>query len=325
MKQIFYFFLLIFFVFSKNILALPSIINPIHWEEIAPAKADINFYDELFTDVIPRVWRNISPHGYNYGTKALTEVMIWEGEDFCGYIAYQRIFDPGWAYDFSYDLGMKIENLWEQTKMGKTKPYFNEKCALYDPDQPPPGKARGKNTRLTSIQKKKGMKGNREPVRVQRFGYTKPKFECLMIAGGLGTSGWAQYDSALVVSSFGAHLCVKDGSYFTQDKIKQLARSIGVDDIDTASLKIKSPPPSELRLDLSAYKEITGKRENYYIDSGFAKVDKVSTKSSKNNKIVQLSSDEIEEKLRKLKELFEKELISQTDYTQRKKTLLDLL
>ena len=32
-------------------------------------------------DIVPRVWRNISPHGYNYGTKALTEQIIWEGKN----------------------------------------------------------------------------------------------------------------------------------------------------------------------------------------------------------------------------------------------------
>jgi len=62
-KKIFNFFLILIIslFLSKQSIALPTHINPFNWVEKAPSKANVNFYDELFLDVVPRYFHNISP------------------------------------------------------------------------------------------------------------------------------------------------------------------------------------------------------------------------------------------------------------------------
>ena len=125
-----FFSILIFYTFlflSNNILAEPvTSIDWKLWKEIPPSNARVNFYDELFLDIIPRAWNNVSPHGGNLGTKIEVEMIIWEGKDFCGYVGYSRLFDPDWA-GATYVLGAKLENLFEQNTNSKKSPAFNEK------------------------------------------------------------------------------------------------------------------------------------------------------------------------------------------------------
>ena len=333
-KIFFYFFLILIIslFLSKQSSALPTHINPFNWVEKAPSKANVNFYDELFLDVVPRYFHNISPHGYNYGTKIEADVLIWEGKDFCAFVFYDRIFDPDWAYAYSWILGAKLKNVFEQSNNSVHYSFYNEKCALYDTSADYSGKKkRAYNENIGRVDKRKGIKGNLKPVRVQRFEYLNPKLECLFLGGGLGTSGWSQYSADLTTASISAHLCVKDGSYFTKDKIKQLARSLGVKDIPDASLKIKAEAPEDLLLDLSAFTEVTGKRDDYSITLASEKSEKKETIDSNNSQddtdtvSTDLNNDSIEEKLIKLKNLFDKDLITEEEYKEQKKELLDLL
>lgn len=353
------FFSTSFLFLSPSALAVPfTIINWDLWKEIPPANARVNFYDELFLDTIPRVWNNVSPHGGNLGTKIEAEIMIWEGKDFCGYVSYYRLFDPDWAGD-TYVLGAKLDNLFEQSTNVKKSPTYSEKCALIDPNSPRAGMSKGFNNRIKNIGKKKGMKGNKEAVRTQRFDYTNPDLKCMFFAGGLGPSKWTMYYGSLYLAEIWAHLCVKDSSYFTAKKIKQLARSLGIETDDSVSTKLKGDPPEDLKIDLSKFTEVTGKRDNYSIgseqvgDSQNQQTDsiKVINKKTKCKKLsgeiyetnrgychttetvvidseaslqpTKDSSKNLEKKLIKLKDLFEKKLISKEEYESEKKEILN--
>ena len=315
----FIFFLL--FNFCNSAYSLPTYINPDTWAEKPPALANLNLYDELLLETVPRFWHNISPSGYNLGTKIEIEVMIWEGRDFCAFVSYDRVFDPDWAYASSYFLGKKLKNLWRQNNNSSTNPFYTEKCALYDTSADYSGKRKWQyNENIGRIDKKKGIKGNLKPVRVQTFEYLDPRMECLFFAGGLGNSGWIGYSADLTLAGISGHICVNDKSYFTPKKIKQIARSLGVKDIPTASLKIKAPAPEELKLDLSKFDTITGKRDDYSI---FA-INTIS-KTSDNQNIENENSNNLslEDKLKSLKKLFDEKLISQEDYDKKRKEILD--
>ena len=301
---------------AKISYSLPTYLNPNKWQELPPSDANVNIYDELLLDTVPRFWRNISPSGMNLGTKIEFEVLIWEGSDFCAWVSYDRVFDPDWAYDSSYSLGKKLENYWKQSNNSPSYPYYHEKCALYDTTADYSGKKKTQfNENIGRIDKKKGIKGSYRAIRTQTFEYLDPKFECLLLAGGLGESGWVGYDAALTLASIDAFICVKDKSYFTKDKIKKIALSLGVDDIDGVSLKLNSPPPDELRINLLNFDKITGKRNNYSITS---------TNYENNKKTeIKLSEDlDLEEKLKKLKSLFDQDLITKEDYDNKKNEIL---
>ena len=80
---------------------------------------------------------------------------------------------------------------------------------------------------------------------------------------------------------------------------------------------------------MSKFTEVTGKRDDYSINANFKSEDK--TISDTDETIVENEENEesddktIEEKLIKLKNLFDKDLISESEYKERKKELLDLL
>ena len=322
-KNLYLISFIIFIIFSKQAISLPTYINPDTWLEKPPSESKMNVYDELLLDVIPRFWYNLSPHGKNLGTKIEAEVLIWEGKDFCAYLTYDRIFDPNWAYDYSYLLGKKLKNLWKQTKNSQTYPFFNERCAMFDTSLDFSGKRkRLENNNIGRIDKKKGIKGNLKPVRVQTFRYLDPDMECLFFAGGLGTSGWVGYDAALTLASIAGHICVPERKYFDQKKIKQIARSLGVEDILDESLKIKAPPPNDLRLDLSKFDTVTGKRENYYINVSTKNevINETETKKVNEN---ESNNDSLEDQLRQLKKLFEEELITKDEYDLKRLEILD--
>lgn len=318
------FYFLIFFLlfnFYNSAYSLPTYINPDTWEEKPPALANLNLYDELLLETVPRFWHNISPSGYNLGTKIEIEVMIWEGKDFCAFVSYDRVFDPDWAYASSYFLGMKMKNLWKQTNNSSTHPFYKEKCALYDTSADYSGKRKWQyNENIGRIDKKKGIKGNLKAVRVQTFEYLDPRMECLFFGGGLGNSGWIGYSADLTLAGISGHICVKDKSYFTPKKIKKIARSLGVEDIPTASLKIKAPAPKELKLDLSQFDTITGKRDDYSI---FAVNTISKTSDSQNIENENSNNLSLEDKLKSLKNLFDQKLISKEDYDKKRKEILD--
>jgi len=306
---------------AKSAYSLPTYVNPDTWKEKPPSSSLMNVYDELLLETVPRFWHNISPSGQNLGTKIEVEVLIWEGKDFCAFLSYDRVFDPDWAYGSSYFLGKKLKNMWRQSNNSPTVPFYNEKCALYDTSADYSGKRKWQyNENIGRIDKKKGIKGNLKAVRVQTFEYLDPFMECLFFAGGLGNSGYIGYSADLTLAGISGHICVKDKSYFTPKKIKKIARSLGVEDIPTASLKIKAPPPEDLRLDLSKFDTITGKRNDYSI---FA-VNKSFKKSESQNIENEASNDlSLEEKLKSLKNLFDQKLISQEDYDTKRKEILD--
>jgi len=320
-KNFHFFIFFLLFNISNSAYSLPTYINPDTWVEKPPALANLNLYDELLLETVPRFWHNISPSGYNLGTKIEIEVMIWEGKDFCAFVSYDRVFDPDWAYASSYFLGKKLKNLWRQNNNSSTNPFYKEKCALYDTSADYSGKRKWQyNENIGRIDKKKGIKGNLKAVRVQTFEYLDPRMECLYFAGGLGNSGWIGYSADLTLAGINGHICVKDKSYFTPKKIKQIARSLGVEDIPTASLKIKAPAPEELKLDLSKFDTITGKRDDYSILS----INTIS-KTSDSQYLENENSNNLslEDKLKSLKKFFDQKLISQEDYDYKRKEILD--
>ena len=313
------FYFLIFFILLLSNLAysLPTYINPDTWKEKPPSLSKINIYDDILLGTVPRFWHNFSPSGHNLGTKIEVEVLIWEGEDFCAFISYDRIFDPDWAFRSSAYLGRKFINMWKQTNNSPSHPFYNEKCALYDTTADYSGSRKWQyNSYIGRIDKKKGIKGNLKPVRVQLFEYLNPKMECLFLAGGLGNSGYIGYSADLTLAGFMAHICVKDKAYFTTNKIKEIARSIGVEDIESVSLKIKAPPPKKLKLDLSKFNKVTGKKDNYSIK--FSNINNQNKNLDTNN----LAGLSIEERLRRLKYLFDEQLISQEDYDEKRQKIL---
>ena len=313
-----YLFFLFCLFFSGMAYSLPTHINPDNWVEKPPSEANVNFYDEILLDIVPRYFHNISPHGYNYGTKIEADVLIWEGKDICAFVFYDRVFDPGWAYGFAYVLGAKLESLWKQSNNAPKVPFYHEKCAMFDTSADYSGKKKEIfNKNFGRIDKKKGIKGNLNPVRTQTFEYKDPALECLFLGGGLGTSGWAMYDSQLTTASIGAHICVQDGSYFTRQKIKQLARSLGVKEIDGASLKIKAEAPEDLLLDLSKFTEVTGKRDDYSINLVTDNEDVIDDSNNLDD------IDDFEKKLEKLKSLFENNLITKEEYDEQRLKILD--
>ena len=315
-------YLYIFFFiisFAKTIYSYPTAVNPNTWEEKPPSESKMNIYDEILLETVPRFWYNLSPSGYNLGTKIEVEVLIWEGQDFCAMLVYDRVFDPDWAYSSRHFLGRKFKNMWKQSSNSETVPFYNEKCALYDTSADYSGKKKVKyNENIGRIDKKKGIKGNLRPVRIQTFEYLDPRMECLFVIGGLGNSKWGGYSADLTLAAISAHICVNDKSYFTPKRVNQIARSLGVEDLQTASLKINSPPPEDLRLDLSNYDTITGKKQNYSI---FA-INTVSKISDSQN-IENQNNLSLEEKLIGLKNLFDQKLISQEDYDNKRKEILD--
>ena len=72
---------------------------------------------------------------------------------------------------------------------------------------------------------------------------------------------------------------------------------MGVEDIPTASLKIKAPAPEELKLDLSKFDTITGKRDDYSI---FAINTISKTSDSKNIENENSNNSSLEDKLKSL-------------------------
>lgn len=320
------FFIIIFILISKNIFADPfTIIDHKLWKEVPPSEMYVNFYDKLFLETVPRAWKNYSPHGGNLGTAIGVEVMIWEGKNYCAMAAYDRVYDPDWAGG-TYVLGANFESLFEQNTNSKKVPYYKEKCALYDPDSPEPGRTEGYNERVENIGKRVGMKGHQEPVRTQRFDYINPVFQCMIFTGGLGTSKWTLYEGGLYYAGIFAHLCVEDESYFTKTKIKTLARSLGIVTDESHSLKLNADPPKDLTLDLSKFTKVTGKRNDYSVSVILDKKEnKLKTSTAKKNESIYPNDTELslEKKLKKLKKLFEQDLITKEEYTEKKQEILD--
>ena len=167
------------------------------------------------------------------------------------------------------------------------------------------------------------MKGNNEPVRAQRFDYTNPDLKCMLFAGGLGPSKWTAYYGALYLAEIWSHICVKDESYFTAKKIKQLARSLGIETDETHSTKLNADPPGDLKMDLSMFTEITGKRNDYSIGSKQGSESQNQQSDLSGLQSIKDSNGTLEKKLIKLKDLFEKKLINKEEYESEKKEILN--
>ena len=192
---------------------------------VDPSLLKLSFYDEKFEEANVNGYKGFSKNGGNLGIGAIEYEQIYfdivkeEKINLCARAIYLRIFETrsvgldGAALNSGVG---KIE-FCEPKKFEKKLVDFNHICNWFKGD-----------AELTSISKKnKGTKGNASNSVVYRTGEILHKsgseLSCVRMTTGFKPNYPGYYQVAML-----AHFCTSDFNYLTKEKIKSLAKSLGV-------------------------------------------------------------------------------------------------
>ena len=234
MKKLILFLLLLFIYPFNNVFAKcdtnPNIPfdNPEDLKEVDPSSLKISFYDEKLDQANVSGYKAYSKNGGNYGIGAIEieeiifDIVEDEKIELCGFISYVRLFETT-SYGFvgsSVNSLIKSETYFElcpPLEYEKKLPYYDHICNLFEGD-----------AKLYNESKKnKGTKGNASNSVVYSTTELKHKngseLSCVAFATGFNSNHPGYFTIIL-----GGHFCTSDLDYLTKDKIKSIAKSIGV-------------------------------------------------------------------------------------------------
>ena len=190
-----------------------------------PSSLKVSFYDEKFEQANVNGYKGFASNGGNLGVGAVEYEEIYfdivkdEKIDLCARVIYAQIFE---TRTVGFDIGSLNSSVGE-VDFCEPKEYekklddFNHICNWFEGD-----------AELTSSSKKnKGTKGNASNSVVYRTGEILHKsgseLSCVQMATGFKSNYPGYYQVVML-----AHFCISDFKYLTKEKIKSLAKSLGI-------------------------------------------------------------------------------------------------
>jgi|TARA_Y100000031_G_scaffold98488_1_gene107850 hypothetical protein len=202
--------------------------NPEDLKEVEPSSLKISFYDEKLDEANVSGYKVYSKNGGNYGIGAIEyeqlvfDIVRDQEIELCGVLSYGRLFEAT-TYGF---IGAELNSLVRSEKFfelcppleyEKKLPYYNHVCNVYEGD--------GKVYNLSK--KNKGTKGNASNSVVYSTAEFKHKNGSELSCVALTTGFESNYPGYYKIYMQG-YLCTSDFDYLTKEKIKSLAKSIGI-------------------------------------------------------------------------------------------------
>ena len=234
MKNLFLFFFILSICLINRAFAkcdtseILIIDDPKDLVEVDPSTLKISFFDEKLEEANVSAYKAFSKNGGNLGIGAieieqlLFDIVDDEGIKLCADLNYARVFDTrsvgfDQAIANSEIRSEKYFELCPPLNYEKELPYFNHVCVIHEGDG-----------RVSNLSKKnKGTKGNASNSVVYSTADFKHKngsdLSCVAFATML-ESNYPGYYLTYLHGSF----CTSDFNYLSKDKIKSLAKSIGV-------------------------------------------------------------------------------------------------
>ncbi len=196
--------------------------------EVDPSTLSLSFYDEKLNEANVKGYKAFSKNGGNLGIGAIEiEQLIFDLVDdenikLCAGLSYARVFN---TTSVGFDLAIgnsqvrseKAFELCPPLNYEKELPYFDHICNVHEGD--------GKFYNLSK--KNKGTKGNASNAVIYSTADFKHKNGSELSCVALSTmleSNYPGYYLTYINGSF----CTSDNSYLSKEKIKSLAKSIGV-------------------------------------------------------------------------------------------------
>ena len=228
MKKFILFFIALSFYFFNNAFAKcdndqRSFMEGLKLEE--PSSLKISFYDEKFEEANVNGYKGFASNGGNLGIGAveyeeiLFDIVKDEKIDLCARVIYAQLFETrSVGFDgASMNSSVGKVDFCEPKEYEKKLDDFNHICNWFKGD-----------AELTSISKKnKGTKGNASNSVVYRTGEILHKsgseLSCVRMTTGFKPNYPGYYQVVML-----AHFCTSDFNYITNEKIKSLAKSLGV-------------------------------------------------------------------------------------------------
>ncbi len=196
--------------------------------EVEPSSLKISVYDKKLESANARAYKAHSNNGGNFGIGAIEiEELLFDIVDddkieLCGYLQYGRLFEAT-TYGFvksAINSLVKSEKAYElcpPLDFQKKLPYYDHVCNFFEGD--------GKFFNLSK--KNKGTKGNKSNSVTYSTADFKHKSGSELSCLTYGTSFEPNYPGYAKIYMYG-YLCTDDLNYLTRDKIKSIAKSIGI-------------------------------------------------------------------------------------------------
>ena len=196
--------------------------------EVDPSTLRLSFYDEKLNEANVKGYKAFSKNGGNLGIGAIEIEQLFfdivDDEDIklCANLNYARVFN---TTSVGFDLAMsnsltrseKYFELCPPLEYEKGLPYFNHICKVYEGD--------GKTYNFSK--KNKGTKGNASNAVIYSTADFRHKNGSELSCVALSTMLESNYPGYYLTLVEG-HFCTSDINYLTKEKIKSLAKSIGV-------------------------------------------------------------------------------------------------
>ena len=202
--------------------------NPEDLLEVDPSSLKISFYDEKLEDANVKAYKAYSSNGGNYGIGAIEveelvfDVVNDDKIELCAFLSYGRLFEAT-TYGF---VKSELNNLIKSEKATelcpprdyeKKLPYYDHVCNFFEGD--------GKFYNLSKRNKgTKGNKSNSVTYSTADFKHKNGSELSCLVYGTTFESNYPGY-AKIYINGF---LCTDELSYLTKDKIKSIAKSIGI-------------------------------------------------------------------------------------------------
>lgn len=234
MKKLLLLLLLLYFYPFNNVFAKCNtdlripFDKPEDLKEVEPSALKISFYDDKLDEANVSAYKAYAKNGGNFGIGAIEfeqfifDIVKDQKIELCGSLSYGRLFETT-TYGFS---GASLNSLIKSEKVfelcppleyEKRLPYYNHVCNVYEGD--------GKFYNFSK--KNKGTKGNSSNSVVYSTAEFKHKngseLSCVALTTGFESNHPGYYKIYM-----DGYLCTSDFDYLTKNKIKSIAKSIGI-------------------------------------------------------------------------------------------------
>ena len=202
--------------------------EPESLELVAPSSVKVTMYDEILDGANVEAYKTFAKNAGNYGLGAFDyEIMAFDKVtnnkiNLCGVISYGKLYETQRA-GFSIaglNSEIKAKNNFEicpATELDKRFPYYDHVCNFFTEDG-------GFNDLSKKNKGTRGAHGNAFVYSSAKFNHVNGnELNCLGF-GTLFNSNFSGYFTEAVTG----YICTDEDNYFTQEKVKKLAQSVGV-------------------------------------------------------------------------------------------------
>jgi hypothetical protein len=231
MKVLIFYILIFYSSISYSKCGEPPLLaidEPESLESVDPSSIKATMYDELLDGANVEAYKTYANNSGNFGLGGFDyeEVLFDKIENgkirLCAHIAYGKLHETQ-RVGFSIagiNSSIKAKNFFEvcpATELDIRFPYYDHVCNFWPED--------GEIIELSKKNKgKRGAHGNAFVYSTAKINHVNgSKLECLGF-GTLFNSNFSGYFTEVV----SGYICTDEDNYFTQDKVKKLAQSVGV-------------------------------------------------------------------------------------------------